>query len=71
MLSEAKSEFSCRKIRFLLRQSSTASVRRLDVKLCDTFLKFQDWEMKSQISFVSAPIRGMEAKEFSKDISSL
>ena len=71
MLREAKSEFSWRKIRFLLRQSSTASVSRLDVKLCDTLRKFHDCEMKSQISFVSAPIRGMEAKEFSKDISSL
>ena len=71
MLREAKSEFSWRKMRFLLRHSSTASVSRLDVKLCDTFRKFHDCEMKSQISLVSAPIRGMEAKEFSKDISSL
>ena len=37
MLSEVKSAFSCRKMRFLLRQSSTASVSRLEVKLCDTW----------------------------------
>ena len=66
-----KSEFSCRKIKFLLRLNSTASVRRLLVKLWLILLKLHDFEIKFQISLVSWLITGMELFEFSNDISIL